>query len=350
MDNLTHALSGALIARATAPTPQPGVTIPLGRRIALGTIAASLPDLDIVFSLLSPLTYLYNHRGITHSFVMLPVWSFIFAWLCAKLWRGGPGWRAYVSVFAWGIGIHILGDWITSFGTMFLEPLSDRRFALSTTFIIDLWLLAFLLGGTLACLVWRRSRVPAIAALVGVTGYVAFQGWQHHNALEFGEAYARAQGMRGAKVSALPRPASPYNWMVVVEDGDRIDHAQVRLTTRPALLSALGSAFIDRLAAPYEAVHDAKWTRTARFGDAAVEPVARAAFGAPELGFFRWFAAFPALYRIDRGNPSTCVWFEDLRFLTPGRDVVPFRYGLCREGEGAWAPFELEGETRLPVD
>lgn len=349
MDNLTHALSGALIARATAPPPAPSVTIPLGRRIALGVVAASLPDLDIVFSLLSPLAYLYNHRGVTHSFVLLPLWSLIFAWLCAKLWRGGPGWRAYFSVFAWGIGIHIVGDWITAFGTMFLEPLSDRRFALSTTFIIDLWLLALLLVGTLACIVWPQSRVPAIAALVGVTGCVAFQGWQHHNAIEFGEQYARAQGMCEAKVSALPRPASPYNWMVVVEEENRIDYAQVRLTKRPALLAALGSSFIDRLAAPYEAMHDAKWTRTARFGEAAVEPVARAAFGTPELGFFRWFAAVPALYRVDRGNPSTCVWFQDLRFITPGRDVTPFRYGVCRENEGPWTPFELDGDAPTPV-
>jgi len=349
MDNLTHALSGALIARATAPQPQPGVTIPLGRRVALGVVAASVPDLDFVIGWFSPLSYLYNHRGITHSFVLLPVWSLLFAWLCAQLWRGGPGWRAYFGVFAWGIGIHIVGDWITAFGTMFLEPLSDRRFALSTTFIIDLWLLAVLLAGTMACLVWRTSRAPATVTLAVVAGYIAFQGWQQHEAVEFGEAYAREHGMRDAKVSALPRPASPYNWMVVVEDGDRIDHAQVRLAQRPALLSALGSDFIDRLAAPYAATHDAAWTRIERFGTAAAETTARSAFAAPQLAFFRWFAAHPAFYRMDVGNPSTCVWFQDLRFITPGRDVVPFRYGACREEQGPWEPFELDGEKRVPV-
>jgi len=57
MDNLTHALSGALIARATAPAPVEGVTIPLARRVALGAVAASLPDLDFVLGWISPLTY-----------------------------------------------------------------------------------------------------------------------------------------------------------------------------------------------------------------------------------------------------------------------------------------------------
>ena len=82
-----------------------------------------------------------HHRGVTHSLLMLPLWSIVLAWLCAMLWRNGPGWRAYFGVFAWGIGIHIAGDWITSFGTLLLAPFSVRRFALSTTFIIDLWLL-----------------------------------------------------------------------------------------------------------------------------------------------------------------------------------------------------------------
>jgi len=348
MDNITHALSGILIARATAPAPRPGFTIPLGRRLLLGAIAASLPDLDYAISWFSPLAYLLHHRGFTHSFLLLPLWSVLFAWLCAKIWRAGPGWRAYFGVFAWGIGIHIVGDWITSYGTMFLSPLSDRRFAMSTTFVIDLWLGAILLIGVIASLAWRTSRAPAAAALAGVVAYVGFQGFQQHEAIAVARRHAQAQGMRDAKVSAIPRPVSPFNWSVVAEDGDRIDYAQVRLSTRPALLSRLGVPFFDRLAAPYVPASDAAWTHVERFGPEATSRAVRQAFEAPELGFFRWFAAYPALYRIDRGNPSTCIWFQDLRFVTPGRDATPFRYGLC-EDQGRWARFQLDGEARIPV-
>src|SRR5262245_1574824 len=170
MDTVTHALSGVVIARLTAPRQRPGITIPLGRRMVLGAVAASLPDLDYIISLFSPLAYLQNHRGFTHSFLLLPVWAFAFAWLCALLWRGGPGWRAYFGVFAWGIGIHIAGDWITSYGTMFLAPLSSHRFALSTTFIIDLWLSFVLLAGALACVAIRGSRVPSAVTLAAAVG------------------------------------------------------------------------------------------------------------------------------------------------------------------------------------
>lgn len=342
MDNLTHALSGALIARATAPRPQPGVTMPLRRRIVLGVIAASLPDIDFVLSFVSPYTYLLHHRGITHSLVMLPLWSLLCALVCARLWRDGLGWRAYFGIFAWGIGIHIVGDWITSFGTMLLAPLSDHRFAMSTTFIIDLSLMGLLLAGVVACIAWRRSRTPAVVCLALVGATIAFQGWQRQQAIDVGHAHAAAQDMQGARVSALPRPLSPFNWMVVVENDDHVAFAQVRLVAGKPLLSRVGIDFFNRLAAPYQPAMTAPWTRMDRFGP---DPIAREAFASPAFAFFRWFAAHPALYRIDRKGASTCVWFQDLRFLTPGRDVMPFRYGLCREGQGPWERFELDDET-----
>ena len=49
--------------------------------------------------------------------------------------------------------------------------------------------------------------------------------------------------------------------------------------------------------------------------------------------FFRWFAALPAFDGMSEG--SSCVWFTDLRFLTPGREGMPFRYRVCRERPGA---------------
>jgi len=346
LDNLTHLLSGALIARATAPQPQEGVTLPLRRRVVLGMIAASLPDIDFIISFFSSYTYLLHHRGVTHSLLMLPLWSWLCALLCAKLWRHGPGWRAYFGVFAWGIGIHILGDWITSFGTMLLAPLSDHRFALATTFIIDLYLMGALLAGVVACLVWTHSRAPAVASLAVVAATIAFQGWQHQNAIALGEAHARATGFNDARVSALPRPLSPFNWMVVVEDDTRLVHAPLRLTTSEPMLAQLGIEFFDRLAAGYAPAATARWTAVDRFGP---DPLAREAFAASEFEFFRWFAAHPALHRIDRKGESTCAWFEDLRFLTSGRDVMPFRYGLCRDGRGPWAAHELEAGKPVRV-
>ena len=57
----------------------------------------------------------------------------------------------------------------------------------------------------------------------------------------------------------------------------------------------------------------------------------------------RWFADLPAFDGEDAA--AGCYWFADLRFLTPGREWLPFRFGVCKEGPrsspGApWRAFE----------
>jgi inner membrane protein len=352
VDTLTHALSGALCARASAPREASPDALPLGRRILVGFCAAAFPDLDVVTSWISPLSYLYNHRGVTHSLLMLPLWAFALAWLCTLIWRRDRNWRAYFGVIALALGIHIAGDWITSFGTMVLAPFSDERFKLSTTFIIDLWFTGIILAGLLVSLAWRRSRVPAVAGIAVLAAYVGFQYVQQQRAIDFAEAYARSAGIQQARISAMPRPVSPFNWMVVVEEaGERYHYALISLSRRemPAAPTAQ-SSFIERLAAPYLPLAQAVWLSAERYGTPQQAALARQALQQPQLEFFRWFAEYPMLYRVDSGNPSTCVWFQDLRFLTPGRNAWPFRYGVCREGGGAWTPYQLgDGNARLPV-
>lgn len=350
MDTLTHALSGALIARATAPRPGTPGMVPLRRRIGIGFLAAAFPDLDFVASWISPLSYLYYHRGVTHSLIVLPAWGLLLALACALVWRKGPGWRAYFGVIAWGIGIHIAGDWITSFGTMIFAPLTDARYGIATTFIIDLWFTAIILAALAATFAWRRSRAPALAGLAVLVGYVSLQYVLQQRAEDFGAAYARAAGFQQALVTAQPRPVSPFNWMVVVSEGDDYHYSLINLWRREAVQLGPDAGLIARLSAPYLPVEQAVWMQAPRYGTAPAEvTLAKEAWQQPQLAFFRWFAQYPVLHKIEAGNPETCVWFHDLRFFTPGRSVWPFRYGLCREAGGAWVPFQLVGELRFPV-
>lgn len=349
MDTLTHALSGALIARATAPKAAPDA-LPLARRVGIGFLAAAFPDLDIVASYISPLAYLYHHRGLTHSLIVLPIWAVVLALLCALLWRKAAGWRAYIGVIAWGIGIHIAGDVITSFGTIIFAPVSDARFAISTTFIIDLWFTGIILAGLAGSALLWRSRVPALAGFAVLAGYVLFQYVLQQRAVDFGASYARSAGLGDARVTALPRPVSPFNWMVVVSEDDRFHYSLVSLSRGEPARLADDAGFIARLSAPYLPLDRAVWTQAPRYGASPGEiALAQEAWRQPQFEFFRWFAQYPVLYKVEAGNPDTCAWFQDLRFFTPGRESWPFRYGMCREGDGPWRAFEFDPAQRLPV-
>ncbi len=348
MDTLTHALSGALLARATAPRTAPPNSLP--RRVAAGFLAGAAPDLDIVFSLFGPLTYLANHRGITHSLILLPLWALLYAWLLSKLLRDPGGWRALYGVTAMALGAHIAGDLITSFGTMVLAPFSDWRAGLGTTFIIDLWFSGIIVTGLAASLVWRRERWPAIGMLVVLCAYVGFQYTLKQRALEYGAEYARQHGFGEVEIKAQPRPVTPYNWTVFLSDATQHRYAHVNLARGEPLEAGADAGFLRTLDAPYQPLALARWESRTRFGETGVErTLAQAAWNSEALAFYRWFAELPAYDGTSAG--SECVWFKDLRFIAPGRPWVPFNYGACREREGApWKPYERDGEGKRPLN
>ncbi|HTF13611.1 MAG TPA: metal-dependent hydrolase [Burkholderiales bacterium] len=333
MDTLTHALSGALFARATAPENAPPRS--LARRVAAGFFACAAPDLDFVVAFVGPVEYLENHRGVTHSLILLPLWAFVVSWVLAKILREPRGWRALYGVTALGLALHIAGDVITSYGTMILAPFSDWRAQIGTTFIIDLWFSGIIVAGLVASAILYRSRWTSVAAGAVLVAYVGFQYLQKEKAIEFGGRYARSLGLGGAAVNVQPRPVSPFNWTVFVSDAEAHRFAHVNLIREEPRAYRPGDGFIAMLDSVYEPLSAAHWETRTRYGEGARKTLAREAWNSPAMAVYRWFAELPAFDGMSAG--PTCAWFIDLRFYTPGRATQPFRYGACQEGpETGW--------------
>ncbi|MDP2007669.1 MAG: metal-dependent hydrolase [Rubrivivax sp.] len=380
MDTLTHALSGALVARLIAsrgPVPlaaAPGVATP-GRLAAawdggtaaplpwqgvvVGLVAGAFPDIDVVARSFGDVAYLLHHRGITHSLLLLPLWAWGVSVLMAQAFRVTRGQRAgwkslYVFACA-GIGIHIAGDWITQFGTMLLAPLSNQRFGLGSMFIIDLAFTATLLAGLALAAVFPRRRWPAGLGLGAAAAWVGLATVGQFEAIDIGERQARALGVTAPVVTVMPRPASPFNWTVSVFDGQRYHVAHVNTRRSAALQADADSHFLRRLSAPYLPVGQAVWQTVPRFGEAGTPAWVQEAWNADAFAFYRWFAQTPALLQVQQDAAGErCAWFRDLRFEFPGREEGPFRYGVCLpgNGQGGDAParvFKLEDGQRQPV-
>jgi inner membrane protein len=353
LDTITHALSGALLARAVTarPTQAPsanelrwfGPRVPVWQAMTVGLVAAAFPDSDAVLKYVSDLAYLRGHRGVTHSVTMLPLWALLLGGILALLFRRRDAFKRYTWLAGASIAIHIAGDWITQFGTMLLAPFSDARFGLGSVFIIDLVLSGIVLAGLLASLLFRASRVPATAALALLPVWVGVTMLGKSEATAFGQQYARANNLVNAKVDAAPRPGSPFNWTVVVETENSYRVAHINTRRSDVLTVTEGSNFIRRFSAPYLPLAQARWEPMAKFGNASDEGLARTVWSHPDFAFFRWFAMFPQLYRVDAAaGADTCVWWRDLRFIFPGRNDPPFRFGMCRNGQGQWASYALD--------
>ena len=343
MDTLTHALSGALLARATAPAiPRPGELTPRAR-MTVGFMSAVFPDCDIVLRLFGELTYIDLHRGVTHSIILLPAWALLLAWLFSRFSRQRYSWRAIYGTAALGIAIHIGGDLFTAYGTMMLAPFSHYRFAFPFSFIIDLYFTSIIVIGLAGVMFIRQRRYPAVIALMVLGGYVGFQGILHSRAIKAGETHAMTHGLEtGAGVHAIPQPLSPFNWKIIVSHGEGYDVASVNLRdterrrpTEPTHVTEGILGTWGRIAAGYQPVSTANWMHYSRFGETASQnALAREAWGQEVFTRFRQFAKFPVLDKIERDGTAVCVSFFDLRFTVP---TLPTSlvFGLCRDSIGA---------------
>ena len=309
MDPLTHAISGAALARAL-----PGKPLPT-RYVILLVLLTMAPDADFVLKFISDTTYLQYHRGITHSVLMLPLWT----WLIYSL---SPTRRAGQPLAPWliasAIGLHIFFDLITSFGTMLLAPLSDWRAALDLVFIIDPLFTACLLLPLLAAIVRPKlARRLAVTGLLLTGAYLSLTVSAHNEALKI----ARQEQPGAMSYAALPLPFSPFHWQLIAGWPDHYMRSAVDLQPEFAGSEPLFSQpFIARYLPPLHSPGRLSWQHL---------PAMRATPGIdklPGVAFYRWFARFPVLLERDDKHMK----FGDLRF---GAGI-----------KGSESPFDLDIE------
>ena len=336
MDTLTHALSGALLARAVAPRASRADALSPKARLAAGFAAAAFPDCDFALRLVDTLTYLNWHQGITHSLILMPAWAWALAILFSWLSRGRYAWRAFYGVALLGIGIHITGDLVTAYGTMLFAPFSEQRYSIPLAFVIDPYLTALLAGGLAVVAIRPHSRRAAVVPLLLVLVYVALLAHLHSRALDLGREYAAKHRIDGAAIHALAQPLSPSNWKVIVSHREGYHEAHVNLWRRDAGSLPEKAGVLREIFHAYRPASMLEWRRHPRFGDdPAYASIAREAWSRDEFEPFRRFAMFPVLESVRNDAGEMCAWFYDLRFSVP--TLTPsFRYGMCRGASGNW--------------
>lgn len=132
MDSLTHIVVGAVIGELVAGKK-------IGKKaMALGALAQSIPDVDIVASLwLSPADNLIAHRGLTHSFFFS---AFLILFLALIAWRV---FKHQLTILQWsvffGVNVlfHLFIDAFNAYGVGWFEPFEHHRISFHTLYVAD---------------------------------------------------------------------------------------------------------------------------------------------------------------------------------------------------------------------
>lgn len=236
MDNITHTLTGLMMAR-----------VGLGRSTERGgalmmMLAANTPDIDVVASgLPGSLRYLEVHRGYTHALAMSPVMALLPLLLARWMAKSSINWKSYAACLL-GVLSHLALDLTNVYGVRVLLPFSSRWLRLDMTDIIDPWiLLIFLLAlaapalGALVTseIAGKKAAGPrktwAWMAILAVLSYEGFRFAAHQRALAvmgahlYGDAPAR-------RITAVPNRINPLSWRGIVEAADFVLTVPVLLT------------------------------------------------------------------------------------------------------------------------
>ncbi len=269
MEPVTHFLVGACIGRAG-----------LNRKTAYATLAAVLAaeaaDVDVLWSFAGPVEELKHHRGITHTFIAVPVVAALVVGLVWLLhwWREGRGFPrsaaadqnkgermghgAFVGNSArgsfapqpvhWGwlyatalitALSHLLLDWTNNYGLRPFFPFNPRWYAGSFVFIAEpvLWALfsmalivPWLLGLADAEIGVRRKAFRGRGwAIFALAGMVLLWGWRW---MEQTQARAMLEQTQVAaepvkRVGLEPYMINPFRWHAIIETADFYQFAEI---------------------------------------------------------------------------------------------------------------------------
>jgi membrane-bound metal-dependent hydrolase YbcI (DUF457 family) len=174
MDTITHGIAGALIGKAFSKGDDMFPAKPMNRaRIITWSLmlGAIFPDIDVVRDIFSrdPLLIITWHRSITHSLLMLPIFSLLLAaltrWIVRKFQGEAPSFAILTLIYAVGILSHILLDLVTTFGTMIWSPLKWSRPAWDLIFIVDFTFTGILLIPQFLAWVYGDAKLARLRSL-----------------------------------------------------------------------------------------------------------------------------------------------------------------------------------------
>jgi membrane-bound metal-dependent hydrolase YbcI (DUF457 family) len=175
MDTITHGIAGALIGKAFCKGDDMFPAKPMNRaRIITWSLmlGAIFPDIDVVRDIFSRdrLLIITWHRSITHSLLMLPIFSLLLAaltrWIVRKFQGEAPSFAILTLIYAVGILSHILLDLVTTFGTMIWSPLKWSRPAWDLIFIVDFSFTGILLIPQFLAWVHNDAKLARLRSLL----------------------------------------------------------------------------------------------------------------------------------------------------------------------------------------
>ena len=217
MDNLTHSLFGAVLARA-------GLSQRFGRgTTALLVVASNIPDIDIVLALTHGDDAAWLRRTHSHSVLGGPILAVLLGVIAWRLSKGRIRLPVACGLALLGVAGHVGLDLLNSYGVVVLYPFSGTRFELAWSFIIDVAQWTILAAPLLLVRPLRRWITGvrlAQSALMLYAAYISACAAGHARAVALLDEHVASERIHVEFRYVFPEALGPHRWRGVARDHD----------------------------------------------------------------------------------------------------------------------------------
>jgi inner membrane protein len=205
------------------------------------TIGAAFPDIDVLWLLKGPVAAFEHHRGITHTFIGVPLEAAAITgafWLFHRWLINRPKPHNQPAPIHWprlyffsliALLSHILLDYTNNYGVRPFFPFNPRWYSASIVFIVEPVITFLLISALVAPILFGlvssevgarrqpfRGRGWAIAALTGIVALWALRYVERQKALQLVQS-ADYNNTTIIRVYASPHPLNPFRWHTIAE-------------------------------------------------------------------------------------------------------------------------------------
>ena len=246
MDTGTHTAMGIALGGLAYLQPEIAAQPTLAHAVMICTVLGSnAPDADGIFRLKGYASYVRNHRGLSHSWPALILWSLFISTLVSSLFSVQQ-WSTLLLWTSIAVFLHAIMDIYNTYGTQILRPISKKWVALNVIHIFDTFIFSVLILGIV---LWAIGFHPGYTFLIAFIIIFFYYLWRM-------TAHSRMQSTIESefpKVKVYVLPTSAWNtWHVIIETKasyyvrkrfkkhfELIDHFEKRSMQSPAYLAAL---------------------------------------------------------------------------------------------------------------
>ncbi|HPP86811.1 MAG TPA: metal-dependent hydrolase [bacterium] len=260
-------------------------------------IFSILPDFDYIFKLFGDIAYFRHHRGITHS-IFFNILLILFFYLFLKKKKNSIP-KTITICASLNLAAHIIFDLLTSYGTMILEPFSNKRYALDLFFILDIFIWAALLFPLIINFITKKFVIIKTAVVLSFVAIIfyAFYVFNFQKSLANKTNYI-LDNSEIKLIKILPSFIL-YNYQkAILEDKHYYYYADLYDENR----------FITT---QFEKFDKSKLQQISIFNKAVDSEI---------LDFYLWFSRFPVYYIKENKNDLELAIF-DLRFYSETFDI-----------------------------